>query len=260
MNHHPYPGLLPDLGSGRRWLVVVAARLEAEAVLRGLTDTESDVLGPDPVDWRAKPAGKRFDLLLCGVGKANAAGAVGRAMVEARHGGILSIGIGGGLGSTNVGDVVVACESVFGDEGAERVSGWETSAAFGFPAGAGLDDRVTLAASGMGLRCDERITADLRETIGSRLPEADANARVHSSGVATVSTCSATNARAQAVLERTGAAAEAMEGAAALMTAKRLHGECRVVELRVISNRTGNEAAWDLDRALGTLTFVSSLL
>jgi nucleoside phosphorylase len=81
-----------------------------------------------------------------------------------------------------------------------------------------------------------------------RLREVDGAAKV--GGVATVSTCSGTDVLAARVCERTGAVAEAMEGAAVALVGARLG--VAAGEVRVISNTTGERSrqVWDLPTAL----------
>ena len=69
----------------------------------------------------------------------------------------------------------------------------------------------------------------------------------------TVATCSGSDAAAAEVARRTGAIAEAMEGAAVVHAARRL--ATPAIELRAISNTTGDRAAqvWDLPSALQSL-------
>lgn len=71
--------------------------------------------------------------------------------------------------------------------------------------------------------------------------------------IATVATCSGTDEAAQEVVRRTGAIAEAMEGAAVVHAARRLG--LPAGELRAISNTTGdrNNQRWDLPRGLSVL-------
>jgi futalosine hydrolase len=71
--------------------------------------------------------------------------------------------------------------------------------------------------------------------------------------IATVATCSGTDAAAREVAARTHAVAEAMEGAAVVHAARRLGVPGG--ELRAISNTTGDRdrQRWDLPRALGAL-------
>ena len=79
--------------------------------------------------------------------------------------------------------------------------------------------------------------------------------------VATVSTCSGTGEGAEAARIRTGAIAEAMEGAAVGQAVARLSDlqprcEAGFAELRVISNTTGDRSSqrWDLKGALAVLS------
>ncbi|MHC5004753.1 MAG: phosphorylase family protein [Planctomycetota bacterium] len=71
--------------------------------------------------------------------------------------------------------------------------------------------------------------------------------------IATVATCSGTDEAAAEVVRRTGAVAEAMEGAAVVHAARRL--ATPAIELRVISNTTGDRRRqqWDLRGALDAL-------
>ena len=62
---------------------------------------------------------------------------------------------------------------------------------------------------------------------------------------ATVSTCSGTDARSREIHERTGAHVETMEGAAVAMACQRLG--VPLVQLRCVSNRTGDRDAADMD-------------
>ena len=72
-------------------------------------------------------------------------------------------------------------------------------------------------------------------------------------GIATVSTCSGTNERAQLIESQTNCICEAMEGAAVVHTANRLGA--KAIEIRAISNTTGNRdlQKWDIECALTTL-------
>ncbi|MGA1045489.1 MAG: hypothetical protein ACO3ZY_09835, partial [Phycisphaerales bacterium] len=71
--------------------------------------------------------------------------------------------------------------------------------------------------------------------------------------IATVATCSGTDRLASEVVRRTGAIAEAMEGAAVLHAARRLGAPA--IEVRAISNTTGDrpEQRWEIARAFATI-------
>ncbi|CAG0997489.1 Futalosine hydrolase [Phycisphaerales bacterium] len=212
-------------------LVVVAAPEEMRAVLRGMGSPREV-----PGEWAQVEAGAGVDVVLTGVGKANAAGAVARCADGSRHGAVLNIGVGGLLpgGTAELGSVVLATSSVFADEGVLEPGGFRDCAAMGFPAVDG----------GMGIAADQ--------TLGKRV-----RACVDASGVvACVSTCSGTDRLAREVAARTGAMVEAMEGAAAGLSARRLG--IPFIEVRVISNTTGDRGGqrWEMRRALDSLSEV----
>ena len=75
--------------------------------------------------------------------------------------------------------------------------------------------------------------------------------------IATVATCSGTDEFANQVTERTGAIAEAMEGAAVMHVANLMNTPA--IEIRVISNTTGNrdEQEWNLQLALQKVSEVT---
>ncbi|MFM9997230.1 MAG: futalosine hydrolase [Phycisphaerales bacterium] len=216
-----------------RVLVATAAPAEGRAVLRAL--------GADPGlaerPWSLHRASRCLDVVATGIGKSNAAGAVARVLDPACHRAVISTGVGGALPGSRLalGAVVLAPRSVFADEGLASPEGFVDCAALGFPLGPpGLIE-------GSCVRADASLIDALR-------PLADTEA-----DIATVSTCSGTDALARLVRDRTGAAAEAMEGAAVGLVSARLG--VPFVELRVISNTTGDRAgqAWDLRGALGVL-------
>lgn len=213
--------------SDARMLIVVAAPSEAWAVVG---DRASVIL-----PWSPTPIADGVDLMLSGVGKANAAGATARTLATGAYGAVINLGVCGTLPGSpaTIGDVVLATRSFFADEGVESEAGttWQPMAALGFPT----------AIDGDGVAGDPELMPLLRPLV--------AQAGV----IATVSTCSGTDARAAAVVKRTRAIAEAMEGAAVLLSAARL--AVPGVELRVVSNTTGERGSqmWELKRALAIL-------
>jgi futalosine hydrolase len=212
--------------------LVVAAPGELRAVLRGLGAAR----GANPEPWAVVPCGGRLDLVLAGVGKANAAGAAARAVDAERHGLVVSLGIGGALPTADsepaVGEAVAGVRSVFGDEGLATPGGFVPCREIGFPVGVGGSDGVPAWTAAV---------------------DAARGVVEHAAVIATVSACSATDAGAQDLAERSGAVIEAMEGAAVGLVAAR----CGVpfVELRVVSNTTGDRDGqrWDLELAFERL-------
>ncbi len=221
------------------WLIAVAAPAEARAIASALSDTDhtEHLQRAQHVPWSPIPLDHRLHLLVTGVGKANAAGAVAHTYDPAQHAGILSLGVAGALPDSDLSttDIVLATRCVYADEGLITDNAFTDLAKMGFPPHPSLP----------GIAID----TDLDAIDASVLPPHTA------APVATVSTCSGTDAHAHAIQQRTGAACEAMEGAAVAFTAKRLAPARPVLELRVISNYTGDREhqRWDLEGALNTL-------
>lgn len=237
--------VLPASAS-KSWLVCVAAPGEARAILAGLDAPEPDLAGA-PL-WAPVHRTDRLEILVTGVGKANAAAALAHAFDAGRHAGVLSLGIAGALPGSGLDlrCVVAASRSFYADEGVLTPDGFTDLEAMGFPPGGD-------ACAGMSVANDPSV-ADALERGG--VPG------LARSPIATVSTCSGTDAHARAVVERTGAVAEAMEGAALAFILRRLSPGTPFAEVRVISNTAGDRDAqrWDLAGALGRLREIVGLL
>jgi futalosine hydrolase len=122
------------------------------------------------------------------------------------------------------GSVVCADSETYGDLGAESPDGFLDMQALGFPVVGGPDPLFN------------RLPLDLFPA-ARRVP------------FVTCATCTGTDAKAAAIVARTGGAVESMEGAAVVHVA-RLMG-VKVGEVRGISNAVGNRdrAAWRLEEA-----------
>ncbi len=225
--------------------------MEAEAVLRGL-----GVRAAPPAAWEPTrlPVGAGLTLIVTGVGKSNAAGATALALARDRAARVINLGIAGALGADGsgpgapdpIGRCIVATASVFADEGLRTPDGFIDVAAMGFPPLAGAPGvRGTLSAA---VPCDGPLVDRLSRGADARGP------------VATVSTCSGTDALAREIAARTGAVAEAMEGAAVGLVAARVGAA--FAEIRAISNTTGDRAAqrWDVRAALDRLAAFAATL
>jgi len=210
-------------------LLVVAAPLEARAIIEAAGSSVSDA-----VSWEPRPLSARLDLVVAGVGKAAAAAATARVIDPGRHALALSIGVAGALPGSGLelADALASTRSVFADEGLAGPSGFTPIDTLGFapfPDGTAGADAHPAALEALGA------------LTGATGP------------VATVSTISGTDDLARAVAERTDARAEAMEGAAVALAAARL--SVPFAEVRVISNTTGDRERqrWDLPAALARL-------
>lgn len=189
-------------------------------------------IDPEPPCWTLSPCGPNIALAMCGIGKANAAGAAGALL--ARLDGprvLISLGVAGALPGSPAapGQVVMASGSIFADEGAQTDAGFLTCDDLGFPLG-----------PPQGRVAPDPALADRLRSLAD-----------HEGEIATVSTCAGTDHLARRRGQR--AIAEAMEGAAVGLVAWRLG--VPFAELRVISNTTGarERQIWDLEVALARL-------
>lgn len=177
-------------------------------------------------------------IVVSGIGRTNAACATIEAILTSGpFDAVINVGIAGALPRADgaavcaIGDVILASESVYAEEGLISPDGFGDVAAIGFPLG---------PFPGNAVPCNAALVDRLRE--GVRVGR-----------IATVATCSGTDAAAREIAARTDAIAEAMEGAAVVHAAMR--HDVPAVELRVISNTTGDRdrQRWELARALDTL-------
>ncbi len=186
-----------------------------------------------PEEWVATQIGDRLDVLITGVGKANAAAGTATAMADGGYSAVINLGICGSLpiaSPLQMGDSIAATRSIYADEGLQLPDGSFVGCAdMGFPLGP-FDD--------WGVRADAKLLDAFAGHVSVTAP------------IATVSTCSGTDALASSVIARTWAVAEAMEGAAVGHVASRLG--VPFIELRVVSNTTGDRdrQVWSIGPAL----------
>jgi futalosine hydrolase len=168
-----------------------------------------------------------------GIGRTNAASATTKAIMESRPAAVISAGVAGALPGSDMkpGDVVVSSACAYVEEGLVTAGGFVDMSGMGLSLG-DFEGNVVPVDEGM----LDALSAAFRIGV-----------------IATVATCSGTDDAAAIVARRTGALAEAMEGAAVVHAARRFG--VPAIEIRAISNLTGNRAAqqWDLPRALSAL-------
>lgn len=223
-------------------LFVVAVPAEGRALAdeRSLIELESR-----SAEWSLVLVDELCGLMVSGIGRANAAGATAAGLSSRAFRSVINAGVAGALpgGGLQIGDVVVASRSVFFEEGIilPQPEGWRGLEMLGIPLIPHRRDLVDENA----VRVDRQLQAGLLKLAGSGAREGS---------IATVARCSGTDAAASEVVARTGAIAEAMEGAAVLLAAHRM-GVSQVAEVRVISNTCGDRQrqVWDLSAALGRL-------
>ncbi len=173
-------------------------------------------------------------VVVSGIGRTNAAAATAETILQrGPFDAVLNAGVAGALpgGGLEVGQAVVASSCVYVEEGLVTPSGFSNMAAMGFSLGDFEGNAVPV---------DARLLSQLA-------------GHFRTGPIATVATCSGTDAAAEAVVGRTGAIAEAMEGAAVVHAARRQR--VPAIELRVVSNTTGDRPRqqWDLAGALAAL-------
>ncbi len=229
--------MLDPVLNGRRALIAVASPGEAEAVLVGMGVKAEPAKAHSVRTWELHHVAGRFDVIVTGIGKANAAGAVGRGLDLRSHACVLSVGVAGSLpgSEAQLGQAVVADRSVSADDGLATPAGFLTCGKMGFPLGPFPES---------GVPADGALLDALRPLCDLAAP------------IATVSTCSGTDAHARAIAAVTGASLEAMEGAAIGQVCARVG--VPFAELRVVSNTTGDrpKQVWVLREALVKLSQV----
>jgi futalosine hydrolase len=194
---------------------------DSEMVICTATDFESAVLRDRLGDDR------RIRFVRMGVGSVNAAHAVTLAITQQRPKAIVVCGIGGAYPSSGlrIGDVVCAEIEIYGDLGAQSLTGFLDMKALGFPV------------------VDGTASPLFNELPMQLFPS---ERRVN---FVTVSTCSGIDADARQLEARTRGAVENMEGAAVAHVAH-LHG-IPVGEIRGISNivTTRDKSTWKIEEA-----------
>ncbi len=173
-------------------------------------------------------------VVVAGIGRVNAAAATTEALLRDRpFDAVLNAGVAGALpgSALKIGDTVVASRCVYAEEGMITPAGFAGMSRMGFSLGDFEGNAVPV---------DERLLSMV-------------SPHFRTGPIATVATCSGTDAAAAEIARRCGALAEAMEGAAVVHAARRLG--VPAIELRTISNTTGDRdrQVWDLRRGLDSL-------
>ena len=222
-------------------LILSAVPCELELLLNALEEPYCD---PDAV-FSATEGNIGATRLVCcagGIGKANAASAA-TSLVERYHPQlIINIGCGGAYPGSglSVGDLAVASDEIFGDEGVLTPAGWMDMKQVGLPLFSEGErawyNSIPLA------RHEAQKAMQLADSRGLQLVRGR---------FVTVSSCSGTKARGLELARRYQAVCENMEGAAIALTALR-YGGIPCLEIRGISNLVEDRdmARWDIGRAV----------
>jgi futalosine hydrolase len=232
--------------------IMAAVPFETDLLRRHMSPCEVRRCGRRDL-FRGTLFGHAVVLLHSGIGKAGAAAAATVLLEFCRPAAVIAVGCGGAYpgSSLAVGDLALATEEVYGDEGVLTPEGFFDLQHLGFPSiekeGRKFFNRFP---------CDSDLLQSARPLVEQT---AAAIGRKMAAGpIVTVSTCSGTSAAGVELASRTGGICENMEGAAIAQICA-LHGT-PFLELRGISNLTEdrNLASWDLKG--GTLVAQQALM
>ena len=180
--------------------------------------------------------GQDVALMHSGVGKAAAAAATVTLLKDCRPEALLLFGCGGAYPGSGlaVGDLAVADEEIFADEGVITPDGFRDLVEMGLP----------MRESPQTFFNRWPTSATLREWASRQI------SGLHQGPFVTVSSCTGTSALAQELANRTGGICENMEGAAVALACQQL--ATPMLEIRGISNLVEDRdmTRWDLPRAL----------
>jgi futalosine hydrolase len=224
-------------------LIVTAVDAERDAALRSLPHTATVQVGFYEGVVAESGAGE-VHAFSCGVGPVAAAITTATLLaLGATYDLVVSAGIAGGFsGRAEIGDVVLADQSIAADQGVLTDEGFLTLRDLGLPGHGGY------ALSNGGHR--------------TRL--ATGSYRLLTGDVLTLSSMTGTQERATELAARyPNAVAEAMEGYAVVEAVQRLESDSTdVIELRAISNLIGprDRSTWNIPRAFDALAEAMSLL
>jgi futalosine hydrolase len=221
-------------------LILAAVPRELELLIGSLTDPYHDSSAMYPVT-EGLLGSKRLVCCSGGIGKANAAAAA-TSLIERYHPElVVNTGCGGAYPGSglSVGDLAVASDETFGDEGVLAPNGWMDMKDMGLPL---LSEGDRLWYNSIPLaRHEAQKAMKLAGSHGVKLTRGR---------FVTVSCCSGTKERGLELARRYQAVCETMEGAAIALTALRYGVPC--LEIRGISNLVEDRdlSRWDLNRAV----------
>mgnify|MGYP001427393305 CR=1 FL=1 len=223
-------------------LLIAAVPLETELLRRALAPCEVRRCGGRAL-YQGTLAGQSVVLQHSGVGKANAAATTALLLETLKPEAVLCFGCAGAYleSGLKIGDLVVASEEIYGDEGAATPAGFLDMQALGFAlAERGSDHWFNrFPADADLLTRGHRLIA---QALGTRH-------RVTRGPLITVSTCSGSAAAGSEMVRRTEGLGENMEGAAVAQLCARFG--VPFFEVRGISNlvEARDPSRWDLPAA-----------
>ncbi|PLY00710.1 MAG: futalosine hydrolase [Desulfuromonas sp.] len=223
--------------------LIAATEIETGLVREALTGTAEAKCGRYDL-LKGRIDGQLVSLLHTGIGKVNGALATEALLDKRRPKAVILFGCGGAYPDRGlkIGDIALAEEEIYGDEGVRTPDGFLDMQKIGFPlcsnADASYYNHLPLH---QGLQAEAR--ARLKAFISPR------GKHLVTGPFVTVSTCSGTDERGRELADRTGGICESMEGAAVNHVC--LQHDVPLLEIRGISNLTEdrNPDQWDIGTA-----------
>jgi futalosine hydrolase len=225
--------------------LIAATAIESNEIIATMTGTTETKCGRFPL-LKGRISGHLVSLLICGVGKVNAALAT-EALLSIRHPEtVILFGCGGAYPNSGleIGDLAIATQETYGDEGVQSPTGFLDMQKLGLPLVTNLDEPL--------FNQIPLITPMINEIRAMLKPGLAAKGQSLATGTfVTVSCGSGTDRLAADIADRTSGICENMEGAAVAQVC--LQHKVPLIELRGISNQTGdrNQNAWDIPLAAG---------
>ncbi|MDD2558824.1 MAG: futalosine hydrolase [Desulfuromonadaceae bacterium] len=199
-----------------------------------------------PMELRSGQLGEHhITLATTGIGKANAAGISAMLLLHLRPALVVVCGCGGAYPSSglSLGDLALASEELYADEGAITPNGFMCMSEMGLPL---LERDGTRYFNSF--PTDQHLTDLAAASLNVFAAKTECSLSV--GRFITVSTCSGTDTRASTVETATGGICENMEGAAVAQMCRMF--DTGFIEMRAISNmvETRNLSRWDLPGAM----------
>lgn len=223
--------------------LITATEIESNTIKALMTGSTATKCERFPM-LKGRLNGHLVSLLVCGVGKVNAALAT-EALLSIRHPQVVVLfGCGGAYPNSGlqVGDLAIATEEIYGDEGVQTPNGFLDMQQLGLPLGM-YQGRPLFNQTPL-------VTPMLNEVRAMLKPSLHAKGQSLATGpFVTVSCGSGTDQLASDIAARTNGICENMEGAAVAQVC--LQHKVPLLELRGISNRAGNRNPdeWDIPKA-----------
>ena len=222
--------------------LLCAVRAEVEQILAAVTVSETKTVGSKSI-FTGTLTGQHVTVCIGGMGKVNAAHAA-TLLAQHKPEALVIFGVSGAYPSSGakIGDIALAKEEIFGDEGVLTPDGFKDTEFIGIP--------LVKSATSVIYNTYPAAEAPLQHAIKTLVARQQAVARdVHIGTFVTLSTCTGTSERAIELEDRYHGLCENMEGAAAAQIAE-LYG-VPWLEIRGISNIVEDRdlRKWDIPRA-----------